>query len=357
MATTTWSVVIGGVNFSSHVLSMNFDLGRRTFFDEFNGGTISLTLRNNTNQCGAIVQNAQIEVNTFQYFFVTGIQFDEGITDAEATCTLTGVDYFAQLAQYIQGMGVLGSTAPLTSMYNTWTATGIAPPYMDTPLTSRSVISTVGPQSDDVSFGNWWSLLMQGEMGSLVSDFDTMYPIPNGYYAASWLTFGRSGTAGIPYSDLSRIVGTDISANNVTVDYITSAATYVIPGATWKRSYTRYTTLTSTLATSQAEFFARTLTDPTTISGSLTWTDKAATTGNNGTFLGAFNFAPARIATLEYKVPGGSATSKRIKIEGVTCNASPAQTTWTVDFSDGSLYDGFQLNTDTATLGLARFGW
>jgi hypothetical protein len=41
----------------------------------------------------------------------------------------------------------------------------------------------------------------------------------------------------------------------------------------------------------------------------------------------------------------------------VTCNASPAQTTWTVDFSDGSLYDGFQLNTDTATLGLARFGW
>jgi hypothetical protein len=357
MATTTWSVFIGGVNFSSHVLSMNFDLGRRTFFDEFNGGTISLTLRNNTNQCGAIVQNAQIEINTFQYFFVTGIQFDEGITDAEATCTLTGVDYFAQLHQYIQGMGVLGSTAPLTSMYNTWNATGIAPPYMDTPLTSRSVISTVGPQSDDVSFGNWWSLLMQGEMGSLVSDFDTMYPIPNGYYPTSWLTFGRSGTAGIPYSNLSRIVGTEISANNVTVDYITSAATYVIPGAAYKRSYTRYTTLTSTLATNQAQFFATALTDTDTISGSLTWTDKAATTANNNTFMSAFSYAPAYMATLEYKLPGGSATSKRIKIEGVTCNASPAQTTWTVNFTDGSLYDGFQLNTDTAILGLARFGW
>lgn len=357
MASTTWSVFIDGVDFSSHVLSMNFDLGRRTFFDEFNGGTISLTLRNNTNQCGAIVQNAKINIaNAQQYFFVTGIQFDEGITDAEATCTLTGIDYFAQLAQYPYGMGVGGSTAPLTRMYNDWIAAGYALPYMDTPLASRSVISTVGPSSD-VTFGNWWSLLMQGEMGSLVSEADTMYPIPNGYYADSWLTFGRSGTAGIPYADLSRIVGTDISANSVTIDYITSAATYTVPGATWKRTYQRYTTLTSTLAANQAQFFATVLTDPTTISGSLTWTDKAATTFNNDTFVYDFNRAPAYMATLEYKLPGGTATSQRIKIEGVSCNASPALTTWTVNFTDANLYDGFQLDTDSAILGLARFGW
>ena len=356
MASTTWSVFIDGVNFSSHVLSMNFNLGRRTFFDEFNGGTISLTLRNNTNQCGAIVQNAQIAVDGSQSFFVTGIQFDEGITDAEATCTLTGIDYFAQLAQYPYGMGVGGSTAPLTRMYDDWIASGYALPYMEPPLASRSVISTVGPSSD-TTFANWWSVLMQGEMGSLVSDAVTIYPIPNGYYATSWLTFGRSGTAGIPYSNLSRIVGTDISANSVTIDYITSAAEYVIPGAAYKRSYKRYTTLTSTLAANQAQYFATVLTDPATISGSLTWTDKAATTFNNDTFLAGFNYAPAYIATLEYKLPGGTATSIRIKIEGVECSASPAQTTWTVNFTDGSLYDGFRLDTDSAVLGLARFGW
>ena len=357
MATTTWSVFIGGVNFSSHVLSMNFDLGRRTFFDDFNGGTISLTLRNNTNQCGAIVQNATISLQSNQqYFFVTGIQFDEGITDAEATCTLTGVDYFAQLAQYAYGAGAGGSSAPLTQLYNEWTSTGIAPPYMDTPLTSRSVINTGGAASDS-TFLNRFSNLLMGEMGSLVSSAATMYPIPNGYYPASWLTFGRSGTSGIPYSDLSRIVGTEISANNVTIDYVTTSTTYVIPSAAYKRTYERYTQLTSTLAANQAQFFATVLTDPDTISGSLTWTDKAATTANNNTFMGAFAFAPAYMATLEYKLPGGSATSKRIKIEGVSCTASPAQTTWTVNFSEGSLYDGFQLNTDTAILGLARFGW
>jgi hypothetical protein len=357
MATTTWSVFIDGVNFSTHVLSLNFDLGRRTIFDEFNGGNISLTLRNNTNQCGAIVQNATISLdNNQQYFFVTGIQFDEGITDAEATCTLTGIDYFAQLAQYPYGVGAGGSSAPLTKMWETWTSSGYAPPYMDSPLPSRSVISTIGPSSE-TTFGNWFSVLINGEMGSLVSTAGTIYPIPNGYFPSSWLTFGRSDTAGIPYSNLSRIVGTDIAANNVTIDYISSAATYLKPGAAWKRSYTRYTTLTAGIATDQAQFFARALTDPDTISGSLTWTDKAATTGNNGTFMSSFAFAPAYMATLEYKLPGGSATSKRIKIEGVTCNAIPGQTTWTVDFTDGSLYDGFQLNTNTAILGLARFGW
>jgi len=357
MATTTWSVFIDGVNFSSHVISMNFDLGRRTIFDEFNGGTISLTMRNNTNQCGAIVQNATISLQSAQqYFFVTGIQFDEGITDTEATCTLTGIDYFAQLAQYTYSAGSGGSTAPLTQFYNSWISTGISPPYVDPPLTSRSVISTVGPSSD-TTFANWTTILMNSEMGSLVSSGATMYPIPNGYYPTSWLTFGRSGTSGIPYSDLSRIVGTDISANNVTIDYVSSSTTYTKPGATWKRTYKRYTTLTSTLAANQAQFFATVLTDPDTISGSLTWTDKAATTANNNTFMSAFAYAPAYMATLEYKLPGATATSKRIKIEGVSCSASPGQTTWTVNFTEGSLYDGFRLDTDTAILGLARFGW
>jgi len=356
MATTTWSVLIGGVDFSSHLISMDFDLGRRTIFDEFNGGTISLTLRNNTNQCGAIVQNATINVQSHeQYFYVTAIQFNEGITDAEAVCTITGVDAIAQLAQYSLGAGSGYSTAPLTQMYEIWNGTGITPPYVDTPLTSRSVVS--GTIASDTTVGNRWSTLINSEMGSLVSSAATMYPIPNGYYPTSWLTFGRSGTTGIPYSNLSRIVGTDISANNVTIDYVTSSATYTMPAAAWKRTYKRYTVLTSGLATNQAQYFATALTDSSTISGSLTWTDKAATTTDNNTFVGAFAYAPAYIATLEYKLPGVSATSKRIKIEGISCSASPAQTTWTVNFTDAGLYDGFQLNTDTAILGLARFGW
>lgn len=356
MATTSWSIFIGGVNFSSHVLSLNFDLGRRSIFDEFTGGNISITLRNNTNQCGNIAQNAIINLQSNQqYFYVTAIQFDEGVTDAEATCTLTGVDAIAQLAQYTCAAGSGYSTAPLTQMYEIWNGTGITPPYVDTPLTSKATVS--GTVASDTTVLNRWSTLAMSEMGSLVSSASTMYPIPNNYYPNSWLTFGRNGTAGIPYEDLSRIVGTEISANNVIIDYVSSSATYTIPFAAWKRTYERYTVLTAGLATSQAEFFARALTDPTTISGSLTWTDKAATTANNNTFLSAFAFAPAYIATLEYKVPGATATSTRIKIEGVSCSASPAQTTWTVNFTDAGLYDDFILDSNSGTLGVGRFGW
>ena len=356
MATTTWSVFIGGVNFSSHVLSMNFDLGRRTLFDEYSGGTISLTLRNNTNQCGAIVQNATISLQSNQhYFYVTAIQFDEGITDAEATCTLTGVDAIAQLAQYTCAAGSGYSTSPLTQMWQIWNGTGVTPPYVDTPLTSATLVS--GTVASDTTVLNRWSTLINSEFGSIVTSAATMYPIPNGYYTTAQYTFGRSGTTGIPYSDLSRITGTDISANNVTVDYVTSSATYTMPGALWKRTYKRYTVNTSGSATNMAQFLARSLTDPSTISGSLTWTDKAATTSNNNAFVSSFNYAPAYIANLEYKLPGGSAISTRIKIEGVSCNATPGQTTWTVNFTDASLYDGFILNTDGAILGVARFSW
>jgi hypothetical protein len=334
---------------------MNFDLGRRTLFDEYTGGTILLTLRNNTNQCGSIAQNATISLQSHQhYFYVTAIQFDEGITDAEATCTLTGVDAIAQLANYTVSAGTGFNTSPTIQMYDIWNSTGVTPPYVDTPLTSRSSVS--GTVASDTTVLNRWSTVINSEFGSIVTSAATMYPIPNGYYTTAQYTFGRSGTTGIPYSDLSRITGTDISANNVIVDYVTSSATYTLPGATWKRTYKRYTVALSG-APNMAQFLARSLTDPTTISGSLTWTDKAATTTNNNAFLNSFNYAPAYVANLEYKLPGGSTISTRIKIEGVSCNATPGQTTWTVNFTDASLYDGFNLDTDSAILGLARFYW
>ena len=99
------------------------------------------------------------------------------------------------------------------------------------------------------------------------------------------------------------------------------------------------------------------LTDPTTISGELSWTDKAASTALNNGWMSQFWITPAFMATLEYKLPGASATSKRIKIEGVSCNATPDATDWTVYFSDGDLYDDYILDSASGILGVTRFGW
>jgi hypothetical protein len=156
------------------------------------------------------------------------------------------------------------------------------------------------------------------------------------------------------------MAGTSISANNVIIDYVTNAAQYAVPGSAFRRTYRRYTVLVdvgTTYASNQARFFAEALSDPTTISGELSWSDKAATTANNNTWISNYFLSPAYMATLEYKIPGASATSTRIKIEGVSCNATPNETNWTVYFTDGALYDDYILDSNAGTLGVARFGW
>lgn len=354
MATTSWSVVVGATDFTSNVMSMRFNIGRQTIFDDWSGGDIRVTLRNDTNQCAVINQNDIIDLDGQLYFFVRDISFNEGFTDAEATCTVTGVDMIGALAQFLLAAGSGGSTEPLEQMYDLWTASGIQPPYMDPPLTSLTLVSS--STLNDTTMLNRFSILLNSEMGSMYASAGTIYPVPYSYSKDVSFTFGRSGTSGVPYYNLTRMAGTSIAANNVVIDYETNEATY-FTSAAFKRTYRRYTVLTSTFATQQAEFFATALSDPTTISGELSWTDKAATTANNDLWMAGFSASPIFTALLEYKIPGALATSTRIKIEGISCNVTPDQTDWTVYFTDSSLYDDFILDTNAGTLGVARFGW
>lgn len=357
MATTSWSVVVGATDFTSNVMSMQFNIGRQTIFEDFAGGYIRVTLRNDTNQCAVISQNDIVDLQSQLYFFVRDISFNEGVTDAEATCTITGVDMIGALAQYPLSATTGLSIAPLEQMYDIWTASGLQPPYMDPPLTSTSVVH--GTVADDTTILNRFSVLLNSEMGSMYASAGTIYPKPYSYSKDAQYTFGRSGTSGIPYYNLTRMAGTSIAANNVIIDYVTNTATY-FTFASYKRTYKRYTVLASSptdYPAYQAEFLAVALSDPTTISGELSWTDKAATTANNDTWMAGFSASPIFTATLEYKIPGQSATSTRIKMEGISCNVTPSQTDWTVYFTDGALYDDFILDTNAGTLGVSRFGW
>jgi hypothetical protein len=337
---------------------MQFDIGRQTLFDDHSGGQITVTLRNNTNQCAVIRQGDTVFLNTYHYFWVADIAFNEGVTDAEATCTVRAVDSLSLTAQYSLGAGTGYSTSPTQQMYDIWQASGIQPPYLDAVETATTVVS--GTVAEDTTILNRFSTLMISEMGSLVTNGSQIQAYPYSFFKTSQYTFGRSGTSGIPYYNLTRMAGTSISANNVIIDYVTNVGTYQVVGSAFKRTYRRYTVLANLpydLPSFQAQFFAETLSDPTTISGELSWSDKAATTANNNTWMSNYYLSPAYMATLEYKIPGSSATSTRIKIEGVSCNVTPSETNWTVYFTDGAVYDDFILDSSAGTLGVSRFGW
>jgi hypothetical protein len=65
----------------------------------------------------------------------------------------------------------------------------------------------------------------------------------------------------------------------------------------------------------------------------------------NGDWYSSFGTIPGDFATLAYKLPGQGASSAFVKIEGISCQATPSQTMWTVYFTDSQLF-GFVLDSE-----------
>ena len=330
-------------------------------YDDFVGGHITITLRNNTNQCGVIAKDDAIYLNGVGLYLVSNITFDEGILDAEATCTITGIDALAILASYVSTANTptYPAVSPTQYIFDQWDAYGLTPPYIDDVYTAVSTTNTAS--GSDGTFLDYFNLLMAGEMGSFYATDNSIEAIPYGYVKTSQATFGRSGTAGIPYYELKRDIGTSVSANRVIVDWVDGQSTYTTGFSTFVKSYTKYTSLagqfgTSTQADNQAQFLGRTMIDPTTISGQLSFTDKAMSVDAYNSFF-PWYVKPGTPCTLEYKLPGQVATSKRIYVEGISISVTPDVTDYTIYFSDGSFYDDYILDSDSGILGVTRFGW
>jgi hypothetical protein len=360
MATDTWTVTIGATSFTSSVLSMSFDKGRKSMYDDFVGGHITITLRNNTNQCGSIAKDDAIYLNGVGQYLVSNITFDEGILDAEATCTITGIDALAILASYVSVAS--SPTFPAVSatqrLLDEFTAYVIEPPYYDGDV--PSVSTTNGANGSDGTQLDYFNLVMAGEMGTLDATHNTIIALGYGAVKTSQVTFGRAGTAGIPYYELQRDIGTSVSANRVIVDWVEGQSTYTTGFSTFIKTYTKYTSLAGSLGTSvqadnQARFLGTIMVDPETISGQLSFTDKASSTAGYNTF--NWYLTVGTPCTLEYKLPGQSATSKRIFVEGLSASVTPDVTDWTIYFSDGSFYDDYILDSASGVLGVTRFGW
>jgi hypothetical protein len=361
MATATWDVSIGATLFTSSVLSMSFDKGRQSMYDNFVGGHITITLRNNTNQCGVIAKDDAIYLNGVALYLVSNITFDEGILDAEATCTITGIDALSILASYSYSANSPSYPAisPTQQIFNVWDAYGLEPPYIDDVLPAASTTNTAS--GSDGTMLDYFNLLMAGEMGSFYVTHNSIQAIPYGYVKTSQATFGRSGTSGIPYYELQRDIGTSVSANRVIVDWVEGQSTYTTGFSTFVKSYTKYTSLagqfgTSAQASNQAQFLGTLMIDPTTISGQLSFTDKAMSTTAYNNFFPWYTKCGSP-CTLEYKIPGQTATSKRIYVEGISISVTPEVTDYTIYFSDGDFYDDYILDSASGVLGVTRFGW
>lgn len=359
MTTTNWTVSIGATDFTSSVLSLALNIGRQTFFDDWNGGDITITLRNQNGQCSNIKQFDVIETQAFVYFYVTNIAFNDQIAVDGATCTVTGIDPIRTLSQYYWDTATTSSLPALDYIYDTFSATVIGPPYMDPPGSSYTKTNASGAASQGTStLLNFFSSILMGECGAITSSGPTIIPKSLGSPISSSWDFVRTGGTGITYYDIQRLSGTALSANQVTVSnqLVDSVFNNTDP-VNFRRNYTRYTQVLTSTAEQQARFFAIVLSDPANISGNLSWLDRAQDSAINASWYSTYANLPGKFATLQYQPPGGSLTTILVKIEGVSCQATPQQTNWTVNFTDANLF-GFILNSTTnGVLNTDRLGW
>jgi hypothetical protein len=346
VSATNWTVSIAGTDFTSSVLSLSLEIGRRTFFDDWSGGKIAITIRNQNGQCADIAQFDTIQLQDFSYFYVTNISFNDAIADNASTCVVTGIDVITTLSQYYWDTSTSSIDEALQYIYDTFTATVIGPPYMDPPTLSRTETNNSGIDTGPSTLLNFFSSIMLGECGAFTANTSTITLRSfNSPVTGDW-NFVLDGGTGIPYFMLDRMAGTDLPASQVTINYQSGESVYNnTDPSNFRRNYTRYTQLLPSTAASQAEFYAKALVEPTLISGSLSWFDYAADPSVNGDWASSFGTIPGDFATLAYKLPGQGASSAFVKIEGISCQATPSQTMWTVYFTDSRLF-GFVLNSE-----------
>jgi hypothetical protein len=119
---------------------------------------------------------------------------------------------------------------------------------------------------------------------------------------------------------------------------------------------------TTTQALGLAQWLSSSQSDPDAQKWSISFQDIPQNATALGRFLVSFYGLLGyenRVWNLVYRVPGaGSDTTVQVAIEGVSVNARPEQTLFTVYFSPLTYYQFFTLNSSTlGILDTSRLGW
>jgi hypothetical protein len=358
-------------SFQTNVLSASVNIGRQTYMDVYNGGSLTFTIKNQSNEAAGFAMNDIIQLGAPEGFnidfWVDEVQFTDypgnvGLSTATIVCS----DAIARLGRNL----LVNRSLTLTNcalqavelnpvspteyprVVNAGTATNFstasATTYNGAPMTRiNQLIST--------------------ERGILRQSASDVYFYQRGYLSQlspSGISFGRTGAAStIGYQDFSRVALGMNFMNNVTVtpqggaEQISENTASV---ALYGSSYYSVESVDSTNAQGKglSEWLANSQSDPTALRFEVAFTDQAQPNiFSVYNFLDDYAFVPA--FPLTYRVPGaGSSVTNNVILEGFSINITPEVSDFRVFFSPFAYYQFFTL--DSATLGVldtSRLGW
>ena len=367
--------------FTTSVLSASYRTGRQTYMDNWAGGSLIFTIKNDTNQAAGFTVNDKIDFMDstgvyYQRFFVNEIQYSDypgqvGLSTATISCTdglnrsgqntITNLTLFAlqcceQLDQFPASGQIAGSGYTIdgtTYGPGASKALGLGGGY------NGAVLQRINQN-------------MATERGVLWYNGSTIYAVARNKLTDKTipLTFGRSTASNvIAYQNFNRItLGQNFMnavniqpLNNSSFDSFNTNATSI--AAYGVRGYSLTTVdFTAAQGSGLGKFLAYSQSDPAAIRFTLGFSDVAQNTTAINTFINYWLGSAARPAVvmpLTYKIQG-SATTYTINtlIEGMDMNMTPDQTSFNVYLSPMTYYQFFTLNDATfGVLDTSRLGW
>ena len=368
--TTTWVFENSttSTTFTSNVVAAQMQQGRTKFLDNYSGGVLSCTIRNNTNQASGFSLGDAIKVSVtnvagvYQLFSVIDIQFDNEYGNmAAATATITAVDRLGLAGRYQKtSSGYLGPTTTgvamdavasmfLNESYNTYSIVPNQTSFFNQVLARSNVLATT-EIAVMMAYQNKIRFYGRGK-GS------------NSYFFPS-VAFGRTANATtIGYNSFSREKYGSKYANQITIQpsglTAQTAENLVTPVVT-----ETYSTLdeNTTQALNLSNYIRQVKSNLSTQAMTIGFTDADLTVSTSGlgfnwysqfayNFLGFYN--------VSYRVPGaGSDTTELMFCEGYSARIVPGLTDFTLYLSPGDFHQFFTLNSSTlGVLDTSRLGW
>ena len=381
MATTNWYFLQqNSFNFTSSVLSANITQGREKYLDTYGGGSISITINNNTGLADNFLFNDKIFVSTngtsiSQYadvFTVQQVTYNDypGGTGL-STATIFAVDALARsgrvqatnlaltqaatTAQMIQFSAVLPTDLLVLNAGGTNYGESIASAqtYTGTALNQFNILQTTerGVFRTKSSNNRTQQLIIAYSRSDIGSFFDSSF------------NFGRSASSTvIAYQTFDRMQNGTSFINTATISPLglssetrtNSAAVTAYGPAFYSSSTVDYT---ATQAQGNGDWIVNTFSDPTDLRYKISFSDKAQNQTAYDAMLNTFITDLAY--TLEFKPPSSASTlTDQVVLEGWQINMTPEQTVWSMSFSPLNYYQFFTLNSTTlGILNTSRLGW
>lgn len=364
MAKIDWAVTLGGTSTNGQLYSLNFNVGRSSYFDTWSGTACTFTLDNNGGQWAGVNQGDIVTVSnnyslTTLTFYVVEVTFQDDIAANARRATITARDALGQLFQAAANDNVVtGYTSAIDQCVELMTE--IAPFYPPYPPPSnppgRAVVTDT---FDDTTVGQRISDLLLTENSFYYYDGQTVEFRASAAPTAALSAFTLSTATGLVYDGLDRKFPNANYPTNVRLNSTTVGQTEAAVAGQYRRNYDRQVLLTNAAQQqAQTDWYAAVLSDDTKMYAEIRFTDSAQTVQKMSDWLDEIQNVAGKYVALTYQNPGVGVQTLNMVVEGASLSATPGQSSWVVSLSPVTVYDLFTLNSSVfGILNTNRLGW